>query len=157
MRDTLTGVGNRRWFDEEAAKLLAAEASYPCSLMLVDTDFFKEVNDTFGHPVGDEVLRVVAAIVAEVTAKVKRGCCARIGGDEFGAIWPRTNSEEAILLAESTRSRLAQREFPDARRVTVSIGVVAARNPISLLELIRRADAALYRAKIAGRNEVHGD
>jgi two-component system cell cycle response regulator len=154
LRDALTGVGNRRWFDEEASALLLAERTYPCVLLLVDTDHFKEVNDTFGHPSGDEVLRAIASILQEVTARVKRGCCARIGGDEFGTLWPATTEEHALILAESVRARLADKQFAGSRRVTVSIGLAVSWKAISLVDLIRDADTALYRAKAAGRNEI---
>ena len=155
-RDALTGLGNRRWFDEEAADSLLAARSYPCSLILVDTDNFKEVNDRLGHPVGDDALRAVAAVLGEVNAQVKRGCCARIGGDEFGAIWPGTSLETAMFLAESLRARLEEKRLDGGGGITVSVGVAIASEPAKLMELVRRADLALYRAKTAGRNTVRG-
>jgi len=155
-RDALTGVGNRRWFDEEAEKLLAAWRSYPCSLVLVDTDKFKEVNDTFGHPLGDEVLREVAAALSEVTAQVPLGLCARIGGDEFGAVWPATGAAEALALAELVRAKVEAREFEVPFRATLSLGIATTQETLPLMKLMRCSDAALYRAKMEGRNAVRG-
>lgn len=151
-RDALTSVGNRRWFDEEIGKLLVAGRTYPCSLLLVDTDNFKDINDNFGHPLGDEVLQAVAAALAEVTAQVKRGCCARIGGDEFGALWPATNAEQAVILAEAIRLRVEAMNFSAPIRSTVSLGVATAREALAPMKLMRWADGALYQAKAAGRN-----
>lgn len=153
-RDPLTGIGNRRWFDEEVEKLLAASRSYPCSMLLVDTDSFKDINDSFGHPVGDEVLRALAAVLSEVTAQVKRGCCARLGGDEFGALWPSTDAEQAMVLAESIRQHVESLAFQAPISVTVSLGIATAAEPVSAIKLIRWADGALYQAKAAGRNMV---
>ena len=155
-RDALTGVGNRRWLDEEGAKLLAAARSYPCCLMLVDTDNFKEVNDTFGHPAGDDVLRAVASVLSAVNAQVKRGCCARIGGDEFATIWPGTSHETAMMLAESVRAALAEKRIDGVVSATVSIGIASTTESTQLMEMVRQADQALYRAKAAGRNRVRG-
>lgn len=155
-RDPLTGVGNRRWFDEEVEKLLSASRTYPCTMVLVDTDHFKDINDSFGHPIGDEVLRAIAVALSEITAQVKRGCCARVGGDEFGALWPGTTHEQAMVLAEALRERVTKLEFQVPAQVTVSLGLATASGPLTPLKLIRWADGALYQSKAAGRNVVRG-
>ena len=157
--DALTGVFNRRHFFEQ----LAAEwerfdryNSVP-SIIMTDIDFFKKINDTWGHPCGDVVLAQTAKILKSHLRKVDT--VARYGGEEFVILLPETSSQEAAMVAERMRADLAQQVFMwegNAIHATVSLGVADAREEgITLPEhLLRNADQKLYRAKEAGRNRV---
>ncbi len=159
-RDPLTGIGNRRLFDR-ALKKLAAEAAAtgaPLVILMVDIDHFKRFNDTHGHPVGDLVLKLVAAKLAE-RAKPPR-IAARYGGEEFALLLPGSDLAAGAELAEGIRAEVAHREIvlkSDGRSlgtVTLSIGVAQLRPGESADRFLARADAALYRAKEKGRNRV---
>lgn len=160
--DELTGICNRR----EANRLLKQETmrfrrySNPVAVLLLDIDYFKSVNDTHGHQIGDEVLKWVAAKLCASVRTVD--LAARFGGEEFIVILPETNSADALAIAERTRQSIAEKPFiqelPDAQTIdisiTVSIGVAEAENNNSEEEMIEAADEALYQAKRAGRNRV---
>jgi diguanylate cyclase (GGDEF)-like protein len=125
---------------------------------MLDVDFFKKVNDTHGHQVGDEVLKAVAQIV---TSSLRTGdVAARYGGEEFVTVLPGSDMEGATLVAERIRSRLEQTEIQTTKgpiQVTASFGVAAVRGPDcrgAAKDLVARADAALYEAKRNGRNRV---
>ncbi|OCP24157.1 MULTISPECIES: GGDEF domain-containing protein [unclassified Ensifer] len=150
--DMLTGVGNRRWFLSQLPRLGWKDDA----LAVMDLDFFKRVNDRFGHQAGDQVLIAFAELVrANLRAT---DCFARLGGEEFGLYLPKTNEVQAQAIAE--RLRLATEQLHvrfDGQRValSVSIGVVVGRGvENSWEELFSMADAALYQAKDAGRNRV---
>ncbi len=158
--DTLTGLPNRRAF-EEALHSLAGDAmntGAPLSLMLLDVDRFKAVNDTFGHTVGDAVLRRIALTVR--AALREDGLPARFGGEEFAVLLGGTTTEEAARCAERLRAAVASQTFSiratgqTLGTVTVSIGVAGFMVGEALAAWLDRADAALYRAKQAGRNRV---
>jgi len=151
--DGLTGVLNRRSLLGAAA---SAERRETCGeeqvAMLIDVDHFKEINDTYGHAVGDDVLRQVAAAL--------RACCrqsdlvGRYGGEEFLVILDRTRLADALVLAESMRYSVASISTPRGS-VSVSIGIAEiGEDGGTLDEAILRADAAMYEAKAAGRNCV---
>ena len=156
--DQLTGIPNRRKLMEEGPRMLdvCRRAGKPCSALMIDIDFFKKVNDTHGHAVGDQVLRHVAAEIARHV----RGSdlLGRYGGEEFALVAPNSGREEALQLAERLRRsvemhpvRVAGRPVP----VTISIGAASVpKAPHSLETLLERADAALYAAKQGGRNRV---
>jgi diguanylate cyclase (GGDEF)-like protein len=151
--DGLTRVGNRRRFDRELDDALAAPTT--TSLIIVDLDRFKLVNDTHGHPAGDALLRGVADVVR---AHVRPGDSVyRFGGEEFCVLLRETDEAEAARVAERVRETLAVTPFdigqPEPLRVTASFGVSQAVGP-SPAALLGRADAALYRAKHGGRNRV---
>lgn len=163
-RDELTGLYNRREMDRLLAEevVRARRHDRPVSLLLIDLDHFKRVNDTFGHQVGDHVLRRVADIIAESVRSFDR--VARYGGEELAVILPEASEEQAMLVAERIRTNVAQRPLEvdlgganagqPPIRVTVSIGigctnVAHERTPE---QLIRVADRALYAAKRCGRN-----
>lgn len=152
--DGLTGLKNHRTFQEKLSKEFARSRRYGNSLalLLLDVDYFKQFNDTFGHPAGDAVLKAVGAKLqgqCRVTDLV-----ARYGGEEFAVILPETTSQGALELAERIRAAVEQGPWAE-RAVTVSIGV-AVLQPATLDEaaLICEADQALYKAKALGRNSV---
>lgn len=152
--DRLTGAWNRRRFEEAAIAEMALvrRRKGPVSLMMLDLDFFKNVNDTYGHTVGDTVLvEVVRAAREQLRAS---DSIARWGGEEFIVLSPATRMDGAMSLAEKIRVAVASRAFPEAGRVTVSIGVAEYVLGEDLISWIQRADEALYRAKAEGRNQV---
>jgi len=157
-QDALTKVGNRRKFDEALAEALSQSAAdaAPVSLLLVDLDHFKLVNDTFGHQTGDLCLSVVADILRHVVT-VNGATIARYGGEEFGIVLA-GDASAAMSIAEAARLSVetAQiREGGDGADIhlTVSIGCATAIRT-DAAQLIASADAALYRAKNEGRNRV---
>jgi len=153
----LTGAPNRRALIEQAELVLAQRSRRPLSLLMIDIDHFKRINDTHGHPLGDEVLRqAVALMVQRLRAGDVPG---RYGGEEFCVIAPDTDPAGAQILAESLRGILADtplRTEAGEISVTVSIGVacVASEGRRELKGLLAEADAALYQAKQTGRNRV---
>ncbi len=151
MRDPLTDLPNRRFF---LASLSTARAASPeTALLLLDLDDFRAVNTALGHPAGDEVLRRVSAVL--LAAVRTDDVVARLGGEEFAAILPRAPAAEASRLAERLRSSIEQAGLGRADApLTVSIGVCSARPEDTADDLLRRADAALYRAKDEGKNRV---
>jgi diguanylate cyclase (GGDEF)-like protein len=159
--DALTGVANRRKFDETLIQewSRAAREGTPLSLVILDLDFFKQFNDTYGHQAGDLCLQQVARALAE-TMKRPADLIARYGGEEFVALLPSTDRVGATALAEAMRETLAELGIAHVGtslgRVSLSAGVAAAfPQPGSAPEeLVRAADAALYEAKLAGRNRV---
>jgi two-component system cell cycle response regulator len=160
MVDALTGLRNRRWFDETFPRQHARSlrAHQPVSLLMIDVDEFNQFNNTFGHVVGDAVLRHIAQALTEHLRPADM--LARYGGEEFGLLLPNTDFEEAMVVAERLRQAVCQQN-EDKRGdpvppTAVSIGVATSRAPEPLGDLLLRADAALYRAKEAGRNCVKG-
>lgn len=156
MTDGLTGVANRRAFDEVLDRELARadRAASQVSLLLLDLDHFKALNDRFGHAVGDEVL---ARVARELSITLRPSdTFARYGGEEFAVILPDTSSPAAGEIAERLRLAMRAVTAPDGHQVTISIGSATV-DPIQGLDadlLIRTADRALYRAKEAGRDRV---
>jgi diguanylate cyclase len=155
--DELTGLLNRRYImkslDEELIR--AQRNGPPCSVALIDLDFFKRVNDEFGHPVGDEALRTFAvALLANIRPIDRLG---RYGGEEFLLIMPDTPANEAARTLERLRMMIAELNWAaiaENMHLTMSAGICAARQDASPADILARADAALYRAKDAGRNCV---
>lgn len=152
--DSLTGLANHRALMHrlEAETTRYGRTRREFSVLMADVDDFKQYNDAFGHPAGDEVLRKVGAILRDLTRAVD--CVARYGGEEFAIIMPETGGVGAAQVAERIRARVAADDFP-GRRVTLSIGV--AEFPLdadSPQTIIAAADEALYRAKRAGRDRV---
>jgi diguanylate cyclase (GGDEF)-like protein len=150
--DELTGLRNRRHFFELAEPLFAAARRYasPLCVAMFDLDHFKRVNDRYGHHAGDEVLRAVAGISAAQTRAAD--VLARYGGEELVLALPGTSGRDALAAAEKIRRAIEAATMPGGLRVTVSAGVAEWRGEPTLDALIRRADAALYRAKASGRN-----
>jgi diguanylate cyclase (GGDEF)-like protein len=158
--DELTGIANRRGFMEEADRLIRKQAwkNQPVSVLMFDLDHFKSINDRFGHAVGDEALRVFAR-TATVSLRAS-DAIGRLGGEEFAAILP-SDLPVALVAAERVRAAFAAAAAEVSGEnvaATVSIGVAsAAEMPCDLAAVLARADAALYRAKKAGRNRVEAD
>jgi diguanylate cyclase (GGDEF)-like protein/hemerythrin-like metal-binding protein len=152
--DRLTGAWNRRRLDEAVAAemSLAQRRRAPLSLILLDLDHFKRINDTYGHTVGDAVL--VGAVAAFRPVLRPSDALVRWGGEEFLVLTPITSLEGASHIAERLRAAMAATEFPGAESVTLSAGVAEYANDESLEAWVERADQALYRAKAAGRNQV---
>ena len=152
--DGLTGLKNHRAFQErlEQEWMKAVRYQIPFSILLLDVDQFKQYNDTFGHPAGDEVLRQVGQTLQNCARDTDY--VARYGGEEFVVILPHTDSVGACTLAERYRAAVSEVQWPH-RSVTVSIGV-AARLPStpSQAALLEQADQALYQSKEQGRNRV---
>jgi diguanylate cyclase (GGDEF)-like protein len=159
--DRLTGIANRRAFDQalERAVRRARRTNEPLSLLLLDLDHFKALNDTAGHQAGDDVLRQFAGILAQA-ARRPDDMAARYGGEEFALILSSTDQSGALEVAERLRENLAAAEIPHPRgidgRVTVSIGAATADPAIELgvERLVSAADARLYEAKKSGRNRA---
>jgi diguanylate cyclase (GGDEF)-like protein len=158
--DGLTGLANKRALEQALARDLARadREKTVLSLVVVDVDHFKRVNDTHGHSVGDAVLRAVAALLQG--ALRKGDFVARYGGEEFVLVLPVTDTPQAMLVADRLRARLAQAAIPydgGTLTVTASFGVSSVRGPGcagAAAELFERSDKALYLAKGAGRNCV---
>ena len=152
--DPLTGLLNRRYIEERLSEEInrSGRSGEPLSFLMLDVDDFKSYNDNFGHPAGDEALRIVAAILKEDL----RGAdvAVRYGGEEFSVLLPATSIEEAGAIAERIRIHMEQTEFPK-RKVTISIGAASMSEEIKTVEdLILAADKALFRAKKNGRNNI---
>jgi diguanylate cyclase (GGDEF)-like protein len=153
--DKLTGVLNRRGFEERAAVELdrARRSGGPVGAATFDIDYFKRVNDEWGHDVGDDVLERLGEVLRSQSRS--DDVVARMGGEEFVTLLPGAGVEEAIAYAERVRAAVAEQGAGhDLPRVTVSAGVSAEVAPLSVDELVHSADAALYAAKRAGRDRV---
>lgn len=156
--DDLTGLVNKREFNHEAEQHIALSKRYdrPLSLLLIDLDHFKNVNDTYGHNFGDEVLIQLAALLKQEVRE--SDLPARWGGEEFIILLPETSLEGALILAEKLRLQIASNDFVLSNEVftmSASFGAVEMQ-PTSenLTQLFERADTLLYRAKNKGRNRV---
>jgi diguanylate cyclase (GGDEF)-like protein len=160
LTDSLTGMPNRRYLLERVEQEWAAYArnQRPFSVMMIDIDGFKQINDTFGHEAGDQVLRQVAVLLRR--AARTEDVVGRLGGEEFLVICPGTNQAMGVRVAERLRQTVASHVFQVdgvAIRVTVSIGISERESGMAHVDdLMRRADTALYRAKNDGRNRVQG-
>lgn len=156
--DPLTGLANRRAFDEEMQRRLSDEHEdeQPFCVALVDVDNFKEINDTHGHLTGDKVLKNKIADALRESMRTTN-LAARYGGDEFALILPATRLADAVDEAEQIRAAIVSEPLPvdnSTLAVTVTIGVAAVAANDSVDAVIKRADDALYAAKVAGRNQV---
>lgn len=152
--DALTGLANRRAALEVLVREVARAGRYQRDLavLMLDIDRFKALNDTFGHPLGD---RVLVALAERLRANVRASdLIARWGGEEFLVVAPETAMPFSRQVADVLRSHVEKDPFLDGHRVTVSIGVSSFREGDDVDALVERADAALYRAKAGGRNQV---
>ncbi|SDF82018.1 diguanylate cyclase [Terriglobus roseus] len=151
LTDALTGLWNRRAFDSrlETAVIAAQRSKKPLALMLLDVDHFKRINDRFGHPCGDEVLRNVATILNRTKRADEVAC--RFGGEEFTILMPGTDAQGAMVLGERIRKAMHAFEW-DKEPITISMGIAVWTDGWSSDDLVDNADAALYRAKEGGRD-----
>ncbi len=152
--DILTGAYNRTSFDEIIEREIERVKRYnkPLSVIMFDIDHFKQVNDTFGHNVGDAVLKKIAYLVRKILRKVDYFM--RWGGEEFIIISAGTDREQAYTLAERIRKRIGNYKFDHIDKITVSCGVAEYTEEDTENSLIKRADDAMYKAKRKGRNRV---
>ena len=154
-RDSMTGLANHGTFQDRLRSELSrsARSGRPVSLLLIDADYFKRYNDSFGHQAGDAVLKSLAGLLEDSVREAD--LVARYGGEEFAVILVETGTEGAELTAE--RIRAAVEQFPStSRRITVSIGLATAHEGhYDATLLVAHADQALYAAKRAGRNRIH--
>ena len=163
LTDALTNIANRKKFDfvmQKESDYFKSERE-PMCLLLADIDHFKSFNDTHGHQTGDQVLRLVAAILKQ---NVKgRDLAARYGGEEFAVVLPQTSLHDALVVAEQIRKAVANKELVKKStgtkmgRVTLSIGAAEINDNDTIDSLIARADKCLYAAKADGRNNVKSE
>lgn len=160
--DGLTGLPNRRAFAEKLDEMLqrAARFTTPVSLLILDLDHFKKVNDTYGHPVGDQVLRRLSALLRE-SIREAVDMAARYGGEEFAILLENTSHDGALKLAERLRKAFSEETFIHMEgshaqqfKCTMSLGVASYPEAGDALVLVEKADQALYEAKQDGRNKV---
>lgn len=152
--DELTHLPNRRAFQHEAGRALELGLRYerPLTLVIIDLDHFKQVNDTWGHPVGDAVLQDAARIIHSSIRRTD--ICARIGGEEFALCMPETDLQDAEAVTEKIRTRIAAHAFAHNQPLTASFGLAPLMPDQTLDSLMLDADLALYQAKHQGRNQV---
>jgi diguanylate cyclase (GGDEF)-like protein len=152
--DPLTGAFNRRYMQARLEEALQAERRHPApvSLLIIDIDHFKRVNDEHGHRAGDAVLQSLVAAIRKRARAVD--LLFRMGGEEFVVLLPDTHENDAFVAAESLRAAIAETPLAEGLTVTVSIGVGEARPGDTVGTWIKDTDAALYAAKRAGRNTV---
>ena len=158
--DQLTGLHNRRYMETQLEALVRRAVlggSAPVAVLVIDIDHFKKINDSFGHGVGDEVLREFAVRLASNVRAIDLPV--RFGGEEFVVVMPETELEDALRIAQRIRLHVAGSPFrvldgEELLTVTISIGVAASAGEDTPLKLIKRADEAMYEAKAHGRNRV---
>ncbi len=163
MRDPLTKLGNRRFFDTNLSKEVteAHDENSDVCLALGDIDEFKKINDRFGHQVGDMVLKQFGELLSRNIEG--RDTAARYGGEEFAIIFPCTTLPDATHIVDRIRSQLAAKQWVLSSngqrigKITASFGVAQLRHNEEAQSLLKRADAKLYEAKVAGRNRVEID
>ncbi|HWX84486.1 MAG TPA: PleD family two-component system response regulator [Xanthobacteraceae bacterium] len=161
--DALTGLFNRRYMESHLATLVeqAASRGKPLTVMVIDIDYFKAINDSHGHDAGDDVLRDFALRIKRSIRGIDLAC--RYGGEEFVLVMPETDMAVAAMVAERLRRRIAAEPFAIQQGarvipVTISIGIAALRDKDdTAASVLKRADQALYRAKRDGRNRVVPD
>ena len=158
--DALSGVANRRAFDEKLEMMVARwrREGRPFALLLADVDHFKWINDTHGHPAGDQVVAHVGRFLRQIVRETD--FVARYGGDEFAIIFTELELLQAVLVAERLRQHVATTNFElsgiaESAAITFSIGLSAPAGEATSEQVLAWADKALYRSKSAGRNKVH--
>jgi len=155
--DPLTGLYNRRYFTEQANKALktASRHEFPISLIMCDIDFFKKINDNFGHDIGDNALQKFSDLLKSL---IREGdTLSRYGGEEFAILLPQTSLDGAIILAERMREeteRMALSPQQGELKFTASFGVTAISHPSDFETSLKAVDKAMYKAKELGRNQV---
>lgn len=159
LNDPLTGLHNRRWMERTLSRIVqrCARAREPLALLMIDTDHFKRYNDDYGHLAGDQLLAAIARLITENVRSTDHAC--RYGGDEFLVVLPQAGHAEALQIATRVcRSISEQTRHPGDGRLeapaSVSVGVASLGSGMHVRQLLASADAALYRAKAAGRGGV---
>jgi diguanylate cyclase (GGDEF)-like protein len=152
--DPLTGVLNRKGLADELRRLarLGGDAMFPLTLVFIDIDHFRRLNDTWGHDIGDQIIKGLAVLVR--SAVQRDDLFARWGGEEFILVFRDMPALEARAVAERLRERIAHHAWPEGVQVTCSFGVAEWHGGEDLNDGVRRADEAMYRAKRNGRNRV---
>jgi two-component system cell cycle response regulator len=162
--DNLTGVNNRRYFDQRLTEEISRirRSGNPSSCLFIDADHFKNINDTYGHQTGDQVLRYIAQVIREQVRQID--VVARYGGEEFTVILLQTASEKAMEIAERIRQMIAARPYEDENENEISLTVSIGISTLSAEEIqhaaeaanrfVEQADQALYIAKNSGRNKT---
>ena len=154
--DLLTGIYNRQKFLEEIETELDKLTRYNSAfaLIMIDLDHFKNVNDNYGHDVGDKILKSICKVI---DSKIRRtDIFARWGGEEFMIIAPELRTkDELIALAEKIRVGVESTFFDTVGRITISLGITLSKPEDTLNEILKRVDDALYNAKNNGRNQIH--
>lgn len=157
--DALTSCPNKRFFNEFLDREIARSNRHkrPLSVLMIDLDNFKAVNDSMGHLAGDSALKAMATLIREIIRREQ--LFSRVGGEEFAIILPETKMEQAVLLAEKIRAIVEDNTFDFESKkfkITVSIGVATTEGdpPATMDQLIQQSDARLYMAKNSGRNKV---
>ncbi len=155
--DHLTGASTRRVMEEKLRieHDRATRYEHPFCVIIVDVDCFKSINDKFGHIAGDQTLQELTGILESQMRKTDT--LARYGGDEFAILMPETEIAEAITAAERMRAQAEAALTPGGDQVTISCGVAGWNGEENGMELLHRADTALYKAKLAGKNSVHAE
>jgi two-component system cell cycle response regulator len=160
--DPLTGLYNRRYMESHLGSLVeqAASRGKPLTVLILDIDYFKAINDTHGHDAGDDVLREFSVRIRKSIRGIDLAC--RYGGEEFVIVMPETDMAVATMVAERLRRRIATEPFPIQQgsselEVTISAGISSLGTDDSAAKILKRADQALYRAKRDGRNRVVPD
>jgi diguanylate cyclase (GGDEF)-like protein len=161
LRDALTGVNNRRFFDQRLSEEVSRAKRYlaPLSCMFIDLDYFKKVNDKYGHQAGDAILKQVSNLLNQRLRQTD--VLARYGGEEFVILLPDTHLKDAAVIAEQIRKRIDDAEYPipsgEKLKATLSIGVATMTSKGEIgteKELLEMADQCVYAAKLSGRNCV---
>lgn len=154
LTDTLTGISNRRGFEKSLSDLMSRSRRFDesFSMLIFDIDDFKLLNDEFGHDVGDIVLKDLVDRIMEIVRDVDQVC--RWGGEEFTILMPNTDREGAMIMSERCRSAVSDVAFEDVGTVTISVGVTCYMPDDTERKLFKRADDALYEAKLGGKNRV---
>ncbi|GAB6137715.1 GGDEF domain-containing protein [Halanaerobaculum tunisiense] len=153
--DELTELSNRRHFMEYFKKMIARSKRYSTSLSLImcDLDKFKEINDNYGHDIGDKVLKAVGELLKEETRE--EDMAARVGGEEFSILLTDTSLQNGKVYAERIRKKVSQLDIEEVdRKITLSLGITKLKESDDKESFFKRADEALYKAKNSGRNKV---
>jgi len=152
--DELTGVYNRRAFNDKLHANIGRAKRYnePLSILIIDIDYFKVINDSHGHDVGDLVIKDLACVANESIRQ--EDMLARWGGEEFVILLPQTGKDSALLFAERLRKKISEHDFPQVKQITVSIGLAEFQADDTPDSFVKHADVALYQAKDGGRNIV---
>ena len=152
IKDKLTNIGNRKYYDDMLHEHISLAQRYPhsFSLVLLDIDFFKKINDSLGHDIGDKVLQEYTKFIGYHLREVDIFC--RVGGEEFVLLLPHTTKDKAYILTQ--KLRMLVEEYKKITPITMSFGVVQYEKGDDTETIFKRADMALYRAKDTGRNKV---